>query len=252
EVVLPNMLERQLRFIATNALLSNGSQTGSEAQNIGGSKIGDTSGTLSTSAFQPGNMTQLQFIGKKTTLSFYTLYSPQGTPSQGLVRVGYFYDEEAKELTVYEDVIGSEEDIKNNDGLFSSSEQSSKSRKSGKKSGYNKSSAKSGGKFSGQTLPVSTITDVEQFSLSFLAGENDSFFQTNALSSSFGDSSSLSLLKRSSSSSSSNFKMDGASFQETWDENSPNPPGFIRLTFAQTKRRGGSPSVWIFKVGGTI
>ncbi|MBF0203522.1 MAG: type II secretion system protein, partial [Desulfamplus sp.] len=42
EVVLPNMLERQLRFIATNALLSNGSQTGSEAQNIGGSKIGDT------------------------------------------------------------------------------------------------------------------------------------------------------------------------------------------------------------------
>lgn len=246
EVVLPHMLERELRSTVSSTSFPNSIQTGS-----GTTLLRASSNSLSDTASlsQPGAEIQLQFIGREQFLSFYTLYSPQGTPSQGLIRVAYIYDQKAKELTVYEKMVNSEEDIKASEGLFSTS------GKPGSKKSAGKSSVNSGrpGKKSGadklgrDTLAVATITDVENFSLSFLAAEDsavsDQQYQT---------SSQVSSSRPSSSRKPSDSKIGGASFQDTWDEKSSDPPGFIRLSFAQTKRRGGTPSVWLFRVGGKI
>ncbi|MBF0467791.1 MAG: prepilin-type N-terminal cleavage/methylation domain-containing protein [Desulfamplus sp.] len=259
EVVLPHMLERQLRSIISNTVLAGSSQTFSASGQPDSSlNAGKAPVPATNPIIQTGTMTQLQFSGKENMLSFYTLYSPQGTPSQGLVRVAYLYDHEAKELTVYEKVIGSQEDISESENIFSISGKSgsvksgSKSWKSGKKSGQ----SKSGGNFSGLTAPVATITDVEEFSLSFLGGEDSTVFQESSSSNPFSNSprsSGGSFSSKGSSSLNSSYpKMDAASFKDTWDENASEPPGFIRLLFAQTKRRSGTPSVWLFKVGGKI
>jgi len=258
EVVLPHMLERQLRSIISSTALTNSSQTSSSSSDQTDSSLEASINSLSgkTSLSTTGTMTQLQFLGREQSLLFYTLYSPQGTPSQGLIRVAYVYDQDAKELTVYEKVIGSADDIKESDALFSPTGRSDGGKsaprysKSVKKSGSNKS----GGRFNGQAEPLATIQDVEHFSLSFLAGEDSTAFKgDNPLTSSYGSLRGSSSSQRSSSSSnSSDFQMDGSSFQDSWDQNSPDPPGFIRLLFAQTKRRGGTPSVWLFRVGGKI
>lgn len=254
EIVMPAMIERQLRYIVSSASLSTADSLSSEnsqrADSVFGSK---NSSAGAASSAQTGVATQLQFIGNQQSLSFYTLYSPQGTPSQGLVRVGYIYDEDAKELNVYESVISSQEDIDESDGLFSVSGRTG-AGKSGRKSwrsALNKSGKKSGGKFSSDSAAIAKIKDVEKFSLSFLAAEDSSYFQ-NSNTSSFGSSSRSSGLKGRSKRNSSDFKMNGESFQESWDENEPNPPQYLRLLFAQTKRKGGEPSVWLFKVGGNI
>lgn len=216
EVVLTHMVEKQLRAMVSRTSFSSSSQVSSSSADQ--ASIASLSGITSLST---GVMQQLPFIGRAQTLSFYTLYSPEGTPSQGLIRVAYLYDPGAKKLTVYEKVIGSEDDIKESNGLFTTTGKAGggkaalRASKSGKSSRADKQGV--------QMEPVATILDVEQFSLSFMAEE-----ESTAL------------------------KMDGSSFQDFWDENSPDPPGFIRLLFAQTKRRGGAPSVWLFRVGGKI
>lgn len=240
EVVLLNMLERQLRFIRSSASFANTSLISSASLETRSSQT-QTQTSLITAAnalSRTANLTLLKFTGEEHNLSFYTLYSPQGTPSQGLVRVAYIYDQAAKKLTVYEKMIGSEEDIKASDSLFSAAG----------KSGVNKKKRT----FSGEAVPVATITDVEKFSLSFMPKEDSTVLQGSALKNPpYGSTSSLSS-KRSSSRNSSDSKINGESFQESWDENSSDPPGFIRLLFAQTKLRGSTPSVWLFKVGGRI
>ncbi|MBF0302074.1 MAG: prepilin-type N-terminal cleavage/methylation domain-containing protein, partial [Desulfamplus sp.] len=105
EVVLPNMLEQQLRYIVSSASLSTTESISSESSKTATNSFGLA--TTSSAGAQTGVVTQLKFTGNNQGLSFYTLYSPQGTPSQGLVRVAYIYDEGAKELNVYESVISS-------------------------------------------------------------------------------------------------------------------------------------------------
>lgn len=221
EVVLSNMLEKQLRFIKSSASFANTSQISSASLETRASQTQTSLRTAANALSQTANLTLLKFTGEEHNLSFYTLYSPQGTPSQGLIRVAYIYDQDAKKLTVYEKMIGSEEDIKASDSLFSAAG----------KSGVNKKKRT----FSGEAIPVATITDVEKFSLSFMPKEDSTVSS-----------------KKSSSRNSSDSKINGESFQESWDENSSDPPGFIRLLFAQTKLRGSTPSVWLFKVGGRI
>ncbi|MBF0228205.1 MAG: prepilin-type N-terminal cleavage/methylation domain-containing protein [Desulfamplus sp.] len=263
-VVLPNMLERQLRYIVSSAALSNTDSLTSDSEILQAknSLTNSQQGIGGTQLSQIGAVTNLKVSGNEKSLSFYTLYSPQGTPSQGLIRVAYIYDEDAKELTVYEKVIGSEDDIKDSDGLFSGSGKFS-SRKSGsgklgsrsvsknfKSSGRSsKFGKKSGSKFDSDSMPVSTISDVEKFSLSFLEGEDSSLFQDG---SSFSSSSKTNSAFKSSNFSKNRISKNGSSFNDSWDQDSPNPPAFIKLLFAQTKRKGGTPSVWLFKVGGAL
>jgi len=263
-VVLPNMLERQLRYIVKSASLSNTDSMTSDSENLKSkNSLADSQkGVGGTQLSQIGAVTNLKVSGNEKSLSFYTLYSPQGTPSQGLIRIAYIYDEDAKELTVYEKVIGSEDDIKDSDGLFSGSGKFS-SKKSGsgklgsrsvsrtsKSSGRSsKSGKKSGSKFSSDSMPVSTISDVEKFSLSFFEGEDSTLFQNG---SSFSSSSKTNSAFKSSNFSKNRTSKNGSSFKDFWDQDSPNPPAFIKLLFAQTKLKGGTPSVWLFKVGGEL
>lgn len=254
-IVLPKMLEHQLRYIISGAQLASGDSLSIESANSKKQLESKTSQTGNASQPQSGVLTQLPFTGQDNILSFYTLYSPQGSPSKGLIRVSYIYDEDAKELTVYENVIASQDDIKDSDNLTSNSGKKRNQRSFGK---VRKSDKRSGRKYDNDNLPVATIKDVEKFSLSFISGDDSTSFQGDHSlknsSSSFGSSASrkFSTNRSSSSRSGSGFTMGGESFQDSWDENFPNPPGFIRLLFAQTKLRGGADSVWLFRVGGTI
>ncbi|MBF0574226.1 MAG: prepilin-type N-terminal cleavage/methylation domain-containing protein [Desulfamplus sp.] len=263
-VVLPNMLERQLRYISSSAALANTDFLTSDSKSLQSknSVANSPQGIGGSQLSQIGTVTNLKFSGNEKSLSFYTLYSPQGTPSQGLIRVAYIYDEDAKELTVYEKVIGSEDDIKDSDELFlSSGKFSSRRSGSGKlgnrsvskhsKSGgrSSKSGKKSGSKLSVDSMPISTIVNVEKFSLSFLEGEDSNIFQDGgSLNSAFKTNSAF----KSSNFSKNRTSKNGSSFKDFWDQDSPNPPAFIKLLFAQTKLRGGTPSVWLFKVGGAL
>ncbi|MBF0233884.1 MAG: prepilin-type N-terminal cleavage/methylation domain-containing protein, partial [Desulfamplus sp.] len=180
EVVLPYMLERQLRSIISNTVLTGSLETFTASEQPDNPLMASKTPMPATKPMtQTGTMTQLQFLGKENMLSFYTLYSPQGTPSQGLIRVAYLYDQEAKKLTVYEKVIGSQEDIKESETIFSISGKAGTEKHGGRnwKSGKKSSYSKSGSKSSGEITPVATITDVEEFSLSFLAGEDSTVFQ---------------------------------------------------------------------------
>ena len=81
-VVLPSLLEKQLRFVKKSAV-------------FGGQK----------------GQIPLDFLGENGELDFFTIYSPQGTPRQGLVRVFYRFDEEKKILNVYESLISNRDNL---------------------------------------------------------------------------------------------------------------------------------------------
>ena len=55
----------------------------------------------------------LTFFGEDNAFSFYTNFSPQGSPYQGLMRVAYVYNKEKKELAIMERIILGPEDAKN-------------------------------------------------------------------------------------------------------------------------------------------
>lgn len=55
---------------------------------------------------------ELKFSCDENEFSFFTLYSPQGTPWQGLMRVTYIYDEQKKTVKIYEQLISDKDDIK--------------------------------------------------------------------------------------------------------------------------------------------
>ncbi|MBF0242147.1 MAG: prepilin-type N-terminal cleavage/methylation domain-containing protein [Desulfamplus sp.] len=217
EVVLSNMLERQLRYIAISAPFG-------ESETLMADNLESRTSIVSKPLLSETNMiqqigavTELKLIADEKSLSFYTLYSPQGSPYHGLTHVNYIYDESAKELTIYQKVIRGVEDISDitNQG-------SKRSKRISKRGSAN------------DNVPLSTIRDVEQFSLSFIDGEDVTLFNSSASKRStkgFSDSSSL---------------------KKSWAEDSLKPPAYIRLLFAQTKRKGGEPSVWLFKVGGVI
>ncbi len=234
EIVLPAMLERQFRYLASSTSFTNSGSASSKISNRQPNSFNSKNSPIeSTALTEIGVVTQLKLVGNNQNLSFYTLYSPQGSPSKGLIRVAYIYDEDKKELNVYEKVISNQEDIDDSDGLFSISAKSGKADGRSQRTARNKSGKKSGAKFSSDAIVVAKIRDIEKFSLSFLSLEDSK--------------------RLTSSRSSSDIKMDESSFKDSWDgEDNLNPPDYIRLLFAQTKRKGGEPFVWLFKVGGTI
>jgi len=54
----------------------------------------------------------MPFCGRKNGVSFLTSYAPQGSPFQGLLRITYLFKEEEKTLYLYERIITTEEDLK--------------------------------------------------------------------------------------------------------------------------------------------
>ena len=66
---------------------------------------------VTTDPFVKGTEKRLPFCGQKHALSFFTAYAPQGSPYQGLLRISYRFDEEAKTLDVFEQVITRKEDL---------------------------------------------------------------------------------------------------------------------------------------------
>lgn len=128
EIALPYFLERQLRSVVEK---SNITYKGASKEQ------------------------KLDFYKKDNLFSFYTTYSPLGTPAQGLIRVAYLYEENEKQIKVYEKVIGSQEDINESSALFSKPDD--------------------------DFHPVATITDVELFSLTFSPEQKRSRAPVNPL-----------------------------------------------------------------------
>lgn len=180
EVALPYLLERQLRSVVDKSSLTD-----------------------------KGNAREmkLEFFKKDNIFSFYTSYSPQGTPAQGLIRVAYVYDEEAKNIKVYERVIGSKEDIDDSNVMFSGSD---------------------------EIYPVSTITDVETFSLTFPPADEPGKGRIKRPSDPV------------------DVKLDINAFTDTWDDPLRPVPEFVRMVLAQAGRRSGREAAWLLKVGGNI
>lgn len=65
-----------------------------------------------TMSFQGASESDLPFYGEKNVFSFFTLFSPMGTPWQGLVKITYQYDDIDQVLEIYENRINVQEDIK--------------------------------------------------------------------------------------------------------------------------------------------
>ncbi|SLM30377.1 hypothetical protein MTBBW1_2200031 [Desulfamplus magnetovallimortis] len=218
KLVLPALMERQLRFLVTSFSFS---------------------GYLS--AASGGVKESLEFVKKDNIFSFYTLYSPQGTPSGGLMRVVYIYDPDGKRLEIYENIISSVEDIEQSDSLAKSG-----SLKSGS-AGSKKKSSGTGKDHEMETLSV--ITDVERFNVLFTSPPDS---RERGLSLSASASSSASASNASYTSGSSAFaKIDKESFQETWDDPTI-VPEFVKLQFAQTQKDLNNDTFWLFRTGGEI
>jgi hypothetical protein len=65
-------------------------------------------------------MTQpFALCGNQNHLTFFTVYAPEGSPRQGLMRVSYEYDEEAQTLSLYEQVITDREGLEDKSEPFS-------------------------------------------------------------------------------------------------------------------------------------
>lgn len=89
ETALPALLERQLEAAVTAIAFS-----------------------------ETKSLTPLEFYYDDNLFTFFTRYSPRGTPRQGLVRVVYHYDEKEKTVNVYEKLIGKKDDIEPVDRLL--------------------------------------------------------------------------------------------------------------------------------------
>ena len=61
--------------------------------------------------FDSGEGKQLPFRGQKNACSFFTSYAPQGSPSQGLLRISYLFEKEEKTLYLFQQVITRKEDL---------------------------------------------------------------------------------------------------------------------------------------------
>lgn len=77
KVVLPALMERQLRSLVTTASFAGWAGFSSNL----------------------GRGEKLKFIKNDNLFSFYTLYTPQGTPAQGLIRVAYTYSPDRSGFT---------------------------------------------------------------------------------------------------------------------------------------------------------
>ncbi len=82
ETSLSNLLERQLETVVRSVSFT---------------------GTKTT--------TPLEFYCGRNLFTFFTRYSPQGTPRQGLIQVVYYYDPKKKLVTVYEKLIDTKDAI---------------------------------------------------------------------------------------------------------------------------------------------
>jgi len=65
-----------------------------------------------TMSFEGASHSDLPFYSEQNMFSFFTLFSPMGTPWQGLVKIVYKYDEIDQVLEIYENRINVQEDIK--------------------------------------------------------------------------------------------------------------------------------------------
>ena len=144
KVVLPTLVARQLLMVVTQTSFV----VTPEAPSTGTTKAPTGSVTPTRRTITPGGSTPLDFVGQKEHLSFFTHYSPQGTPAQGLLRVSYRYDPDRKTLEIYEQVIGGPADLEKSDAL-----------------GQSKPKTRDG-----EDQPVTVIPNVLHFSLSFSDG----------------------------------------------------------------------------------
>ncbi len=134
EITLPYLLEHQLRFLVESRSFA---------------ARGNGKGNAKTKALK------LDFFKKDNRFSFYTLYSPRGTPAQGLIRVTYIYNENEKVIKIYEKIIGSQEDINDSDVSFSGSDD--------------------------KIYPVALITDVDMFKLTFSPERGQGRYRANSV-----------------------------------------------------------------------
>ncbi len=208
KVVLPRLMARQLLMVVTQTALGGtpAAPSSSTTQTLTGNEIPNRR------TITPGSTT-LDFVGQKDRLSFFTHYSPQGTPAQGLLRIAYRYDPEGKTLEIYEQVIGGPADLEASESLGDS--------KSKKRNGAHQ--------------PVTVIPNVLDFSLSFSDGGGKQGRIVTRRSRLGGDGEDLDL----------------DAFEDTW-ENEILPPMFVLLQCALTKKDLTNQTHWLFKVGGGV